>query len=139
VPWQPEPNRLNLNKVRNARVDRIDAYLSTTEAERIVSEKSIPVQGGEIKIRIYVPVPTATESANARYPVLVFVHGGGWVVGDLEAEDIACNFACVHARLVVVNVDYRLAPEFPFPIPLNDSYTALKWVLFYVYYSIPSH
>ncbi|MDH5738572.1 MAG: alpha/beta hydrolase fold domain-containing protein, partial [Gammaproteobacteria bacterium] len=87
-----------------------------------VTDKSIPVHEGEIGIRIY------RQSDDSAQPCLVFYHGGGWVIGDLETHDSVCRQLCREAACTVIAVDYRLAPEFPFPTPVNDCYSALKWV-----------
>ncbi|KAJ7805112.1 Alpha/Beta hydrolase protein [Mycena olivaceomarginata] len=71
------------------------------------------------------PTPTADETSD--FPVLVFFHGGGWVVGSIDSRDLDLRILSVDLRLVIVNVGYRLAPEHPFPAGLNDCYAALKW------------
>lgn len=60
-------------------------------------------------------------------PVLVFFHGGGWVYGDLDMADGFCRRLSVHARVTICSVDYRLAPEYPFPAPLDDAVLATTW------------
>ena len=61
-------------------------------------------------------------------PLYVMYHGGGWCIGDLESEDLLCRLLCGQLGLVVVNVDYRLAPEHTFPTAHNDCWDATKWV-----------
>jgi acetyl esterase len=61
-------------------------------------------------------------------PIVVFYHGGGWVIFDLDYQDTACRYIANHTPAVVVSVDYRLAPEHKFPAPLDDCYAALEWV-----------
>ncbi len=87
-----------------------------------VEEMRIPGPGGEIPIRVYWP----TE--DGPLPVLVFYHGGGWVIGDLDTNDSLCRMLANKAAAVVVSVDYRLAPEHRFPAAVEDSYAALEWV-----------
>ncbi|KAF8583025.1 hypothetical protein K439DRAFT_110371 [Ramaria rubella] len=99
-------------------------FSSCSESGLQVTDVSIPVQGASIKVRIYVPESGGNES----FPVLVWYHGGGFKVGDLELDDAFLRLICKTNRVSVVNVDYRLAPEHPFPIPLEDSFDALKWV-----------
>ncbi|KAH6672064.1 arylacetamide deacetylase [Halenospora varia] len=76
-----------------------------------------------LKVRVYTP-PNYTQK-----PVCVFYHGGGWAMGDLEAEDGACRTISKAAGCVIVSVDYRLAPAHPYPTPFNDCYSAYVWAL----------
>lgn len=85
-----------------------------------VMELSITDQG--IPVRVYVP------ERQGPYPTLVYYHGGGWVVGDLDSYDETCRVLANEADCMVVSVDYRLAPEHTFPAPLEDCYAALEWV-----------
>lgn len=89
-----------------------------------VEDRAIPGPAGDVAVRIY--RPEAPETAPA--PVLVWYHGGGWVIGDLDASDATCRLLCDRADAVVVSVDYRLAPEHPFPAGLDDAWAALRWV-----------
>ncbi|KAJ6522228.1 Alpha/Beta hydrolase protein [Mycena vulgaris] len=100
--------------------------LPADTAYRVVN-RTIPVDGGEIAIRCIQPTPQ--EGEDAEFPVLVWIHGGGWVLGDLDMDDFHLRILSVEFRLSIVNVDYRLAPEYPFPTGLNDSYAALKWAV----------
>lgn len=75
---------------------------------------------GGIPVRIYRP-------SEAPAPVHVHFHGGGWVIGDLQTHDADCREICVAAGCIVISVDYRLAPEHPFPAGLNDCYAAICW------------
>ena len=87
-----------------------------------VKEMKIPGPAGEIPIRVYWP------EENGPLPALVFYHGGGWVIGNLDTSDSQCRMLSKKASVVVVSVDYRLAPEHPFPAAVDDSYAALVWV-----------
>jgi len=84
---------------------------------------SIPGPGGEIRLRLYRP-----EGLGSPGPALFYVHGGGWVLGDLESHDKVCRAIAAQTPCCVVAVDYRLAPEHPFPAGLNDVLTALAWI-----------
>jgi acetyl esterase/lipase len=86
-----------------------------------------PVKGGAIGLRRYHP-GTGTGSGGAPRPVVVFLHGGGWVIGSLETHDRLCRRLAAISGLDVVSVEYRLAPEHPFPTPLEDSRAALEFV-----------
>jgi acetyl esterase len=78
----------------------------------------------DIPVRIYWP-PIA---AHDNLPVVVFYHGGGWCLGDLETHDPLARAHAIGAEAIVVSVDYRLAPEHPFPAGIDDSWAALRWV-----------
>jgi acetyl esterase/lipase len=84
-----------------------------------------PVKGGAIGLRRYHP---GTGSSGTPRPVVVFLHGGGWVIGSVETHDRLCRRLAAISGLDVVSVDYRLAPEHPFPTPLEDSRAALEFV-----------
>ena len=88
-----------------------------------VSNHLAPGIHGDIPVRVY--VPTTDEAGSL--PVCVWFHGGGWVVGSLDTTDATCRALANAAGAVVVSVDYRLAPEHPFPIPLDDCYAATEW------------
>jgi acetyl esterase len=85
-----------------------------------VSEFSIPTSGGEISARRYVPSDAAG--------VILWIHGGGWVICDLDTHDAMCRLLANESGCEVVAIDYRLAPEHPFPAPLEDCWDALRWV-----------
>lgn len=87
-----------------------------------VSDRKIPGPAGEIAVRIYTP-----EGAGP-FPVLSYFHGGGWVIGDLGTHDGVCRELCAGAGVVVLAVDYRLAPEHRFPAAPDDCIAAVKWV-----------
>ena len=87
-----------------------------------VEDRTIPGPGGEIPVRIYTP------QGSGPFPILVWFHGGGWVLGDLENADGVSRHLTVGAGCVVVSVDYRLAPETKFPGPAEDCYAATQWV-----------
>jgi acetyl esterase len=78
----------------------------------------------DIPVRIYWP-PVAEHSD---LPVVVFYHGGGWAIGNLETHDPVARAHAVGAEAIVVSVDYRLAPEHPFPAGVDDCWAALQWV-----------
>ncbi len=90
------------------------------EPVKEVFELSITDEG--IPIRVYVP------AQEGPYPTLVYLHGGGWVIGDTAMYDATCRAITNVANCMVVSVDYRLAPEYKFPIPLEDCYAAAEWI-----------
>ena len=88
-----------------------------------VADHRVPVAGGEITVRAYSP------GGRGPHPALVYYHGGGWVIGDLYTHDGLCRSLTNAARCAVLSVDYRLAPESKYPVPVEDSYAALLWIV----------
>src|SRR5438132_985638 len=82
--------------------------------------------GGPIPLRVYRP---ADVPAGTPLPVLVYYHGGGWVIGDLDTHDVQCRQITAEAGITVVAVDYRLAPEHKFPAAVDDAWAATRWVV----------
>ncbi|KAH6724390.1 alpha/beta hydrolase fold-3 domain-containing protein [Leptodontidium sp. 2 PMI_412] len=99
-------------------------YLPGLIPEVTEEDRKIPVRdGSEITIRIYKPV-TVMEG---RSPLIVMLHEGGWGMGDLTDEEVNCRLFSRDLGAVCVNVEYRLAPEYPFPTWINDAWDALQW------------
>jgi acetyl esterase len=88
-----------------------------------VQDTTVPGAAGPLKARIYRP-----EGAGP-FPTVAFFHGGGYVIGDLDTHDNTCRDICRGAQAVVVSVDYRLAPEHPFPAGIDDAVAATQWVI----------
>ena len=95
-----------------------------TEPEPVGSVRDFRIPGPEedVPVRVYAP------EGEGPFPVLVYYHGGGWVVGSLDGVDSLCRALTEAADCMVVSVDYRLAPEHPFPAPVEDAYAAFRWV-----------
>lgn len=91
--------------------------------EQVDSVRDLAISGpaGEIPARLYLP---GREKA---YPLFILLHGGGWVLGDLESGDNMARFLCRHVPCAVLSVDYRLAPEHPFPAAAEDAIAAVEW------------
>jgi acetyl esterase len=87
-----------------------------------VIARSIPGPAGPLRVWIYRP-------EGALGAALVWFHGGGWVIGSLEGADGSCRILANRGRVVVVSVDYRLAPETKFPGPVEDAYAAVRWTV----------
>ncbi len=115
----PEELRARENMERNFVTD-----LMFGKPVELAALEDVTITGrhGEIPIRIYKPV----EQDNL--PVLVFYHGGGWVIGSIETHDTICRRLAKESGRVVFSVDYRLAPEYKFPVPVDDCFDALQWV-----------
>ena len=91
-----------------------------------VAPLAIPSPHGSIPARIY--TPKTLRQTNGLAPGLVFFHGGGWVIGDLDTHDVVCRKLADEGRLIVVSVDYRLAPEHKFPAAVDDAIAATTWI-----------
>ena len=88
-----------------------------------IENRNIQTSGGDLPIRIYKP------SGKESLPVLLFIHGGGWVLFQLDAYDSICTHLCAEAACIVVSVDYRRSPEYKFPSALDDCMDAVQWVV----------
>ena len=86
-----------------------------------VRDTHIEGSQGSIPVRIYTP------TGEGPFGVLVYFHGGGWVIGDLDTCDAVCRDLANTANLVIVSVDYRMAPEHPYPAAVIDSFDATQW------------
>ncbi|KAJ7473591.1 Alpha/Beta hydrolase protein [Mycena galericulata] len=95
------------------------------DTEYHISDHQLDVVGGTIRVRSLVPV--AKEGSHQTYPLMVWLHGGGWMIGNIELDDYQLRTICVELQISILNVEYRLAPEHPHPTGLNDCYSALKW------------
>src|SRR5262245_29090226 len=103
-------------------------FVSNPEPPELESAKelSIPAPHGSIPARIYTPKTLRQKDGLA--PCLVFFHGGGWVIGNLDSHDVVCRKLAHEGELIVISVDYRLAPEHRFPAAVEDALTATQWV-----------
>lgn len=95
---------------------------SPADMARIL-DRPIPAPHGEIPVRIYVP-----KTGTSPHPVLVYYHGGGWTIGDLDTYDNVARALAERAECIVVSVDYRMGPEDPFPASIDDALAAFAWV-----------
>jgi len=102
--------------------------VANPEPPELLSAESlaIPAPHGRIPARIY--TPKKLRKADGLAPGLVFFHGGGWVIGNLETHDVVCRKLAHEGEMIVMSVDYRLATEHRFPAAVEDAVTATKWV-----------
>jgi acetyl esterase len=100
---------------------------STPPAPQIGDVRELVAEGpfGPIPLRLYRPAGVADSR---RLPALVFFHGGGWVIGDLETHDVVCRQITADAGVSVIAVDYRVAPEHKFPAAVDDAWAATRWI-----------
>ena len=108
--------------IREGRVALVRQTAIAGGAQSIGAVRDLPV--GALSARLYVPTDAPPHG-----PLLVFFHGGGWVSGDLDSHDPACRFLAERSGVRVLSVDYRLAPEHPFPAAYDDALTAYRWVV----------
>ncbi|HEY7414161.1 MAG TPA: alpha/beta hydrolase, partial [Ktedonobacteraceae bacterium] len=101
---------------------RMQLALAEPEPVAKVENRTIPGPQGDIPVRVYTP------EGDGPFPVLVFFHGGGWVICDLDTHDDVCRSLAKGTPCIVVTVDYRLAPEHKFPAAVEDCYAATQWV-----------
>jgi acetyl esterase len=91
-----------------------------------VEPLAIPAPHGSIPSRVY--TPKKLRQSDGLAPCLVFFHGGGWVIGDLDTHDVACRKLADEGELLVISVDYRRAPEHKFPSAVDDAIAATSWI-----------
>ncbi len=119
-------------------LDPVEARAEDFRATSLFVGKAEPVEKienhviheglAEIPIRVYWPkISDEEKDQQDLYPIIVFFHGGGWVLGNLDSAEELCCMLSNHSESIVISVDYRLAPEYKFPQPLNDCYAATKW------------
>ena len=117
---------LTIDEVRaSIRAASLQLGAPSTDVHDVVDRK-MPVPGGEIGLRVYTPRPANEDRP---FPIVVHLHGAGFVAGDLDTHDSIARYYCKHADAVVIAVDYRLAPEHPFPAAVDDAYAAVEWAV----------
>ena len=119
----PPIQELSVEKARQM----LDEYFEKSQApKRTIADSrdyNVPVDNGNILVRVYWPETIKLT----QLPGLLWFHGGGWTIGSMTSMDSVCRYICHEAGVVVINVDYRLAPEHKFPTPVEDAYSALCW------------
>lgn len=118
------PNRppASVAEERKGMVRRIRRWKGWPRPVKKVESFTIPGPAGSLGVRLYHPQPKET------LPVILYFHGGGWRLGDLETHDPICRRLADATQWPVLAVDYRRSPEHPFPAALDDAYAALQWV-----------
>ncbi len=120
----PELWQLTPDQAREQYMLRV-AKLATKEEIFRVHDRRIPGPGQDLAIRVYEP---REAKPGERFPILVWFHGGGFVIGNLDTHDHACRVLATQGDCIVVALDYRLSPEFKFPAALEDCMAALRWL-----------
>jgi acetyl esterase len=125
---RPPYEELSLER---ARVEmRAGAIVGGGPPDRAVPTRELQIQGpeGALRARLYT-TPPGGDPAGLAPPLIVFLHGGGFVLGDLDSHDVPCRLLARHAGAHVLSVAYGLAPEHPFPAPVEDCRAAFRWAL----------
>lgn len=122
--------KLDLNNLKDNRdllaqmVDTMKSQLPEVEGVAIEDHYvSGPMGDPDVKVRVYKP-----EERTGKLPGLLWIHGGGYVLGSIDQDDITCKHFVEEVECIVVSVEYRLAPEHPYPAPVEDCYAALTWM-----------
>jgi acetyl esterase len=121
----PPTHTLSVAEARRFYRDRRSVTQPAPPDMALVRELNADGPHGAIPLRLYRPIGSA---ADAKLPALVYYHGGGWVIGDLETHDTLCRELANGAGCAVVAVDYRLGPENRFPAAVDDCIAATRWV-----------
>ncbi|WP_019587715.1 alpha/beta hydrolase [Deinococcus apachensis] len=118
----PRLSTLPVDVVRQGIAASLHLMPTSTAPVAGVENRSVPSPAGELPIRVYTP------QGQGPFPLIVYFHGGGWTICTLDTHDPICRELCAGAQAVVVSVDYRLAPEHPFPAAPDDCFAATRWV-----------
>jgi acetyl esterase len=106
-----------------AQMDLSTHFLGPKPPAKSVQDRAIPGPGGSIRVRIITPMGAGDEPR----PVVVYFHGGGWVLGNIESHEAVCRAIANASGAIVATVDYRLAPEHRFPAAAEDAHAAVTW------------
>lgn len=120
----PPPHRLGAFAARDANERGATIVRASPESLHRVVDRQLEGPAGPISIRVYSP-----RASDAPLPIVVYYHGGCWIFGSLESHDAACRALAKRSDAIVVSVAYRLAPEAPYPGPLDDAEAAFRWVV----------
>lgn len=121
---QPPIHTMTPDEVRNLRANAPKVQLTKQVPLKKMEDLLINLRdGAQIPVRIYTPI------GNGPFPIIIYYHGGGWVLNDIETCDETCQLLSAETKSIVISVGYRLAPEYKFPIPLYDAYDAFLWTV----------
>jgi acetyl esterase len=120
---RPAPHQMSVAEAREE-YRQVGGIARPPRAIASVTNRTIPGPAGDIPVRVYLP----TFALGRELPALVYYHGGGWVIGDLDTHDGVCRELAAESGCVVIAVDYRLAPEHRFPAAVEDAQAAFRWV-----------
>ena len=121
----PPTHTLSPADARRMYLDR--RFYTQPKPPPVGSVQNLATPGG-VPLRLYKPEGSAEGLAAGALPVLVYFHGGGWTMGDLDTHDVLCRQLCAGAGVAVVSVDYRMGPEHRFPAAVDDCVAATRWL-----------
>lgn len=117
----PPVQSMKPHEARRTRNPTLEHLNGSSETVAKIENLNIPGPGGDLPIRVYTP------EGKHPFPVLVYFHGGGYVIGNLDTHDGPCRALANRTPCIVLSVDYRLAPENRFPAAVDDAYAAVSW------------
>ena len=120
----PPVHTLSAQEARGAYIRRRALTQPEPPSVGLVREHEVPCAQGTFKLREYRPSGVGAEKV---LPALIYLHGGGWTIGDIDTHDVLCRTLGNQSRCVVLSADYRLAPEHPFPAAYEDTLAAFRW------------
>jgi acetyl esterase len=120
----PPTHQLQVDQARALMRDRRVVTQAPATGAVQASDRAVDIEGRQFGVRIYRPL---TANVAMALPGVVYYHGGGWTIGDLDVYDAALRDLCALTGALVLSVDYRLAPEHPFPAAVDDGWAALRW------------
>ena len=122
----PRTGEIEAHELREIYKSTRSAYTPKVPELELVEELSIPGVKGNIPARFYRPILATNQD---KLPVLIYFHGGGWTIGDIDTHDPVCRLLADSGKFSVLNVGYRLAPENKFPAAVEDAWSAYNWVV----------
>lgn len=124
--FAPAPNHLVSVAETRAEFDEQGAWLAGAGTDQVcITDQAIPIDDTHLTLRLYTPISHQDQPL----PALIFYHGGGYVAGSLTSHDIPCQQLATAVGCAVIAVNYRLAPEHPFPTPVNDGIAAFRYIV----------
>ncbi|EMD36109.1 hypothetical protein CERSUDRAFT_96334 [Gelatoporia subvermispora B] len=132
APLPPPPGRdiqayrKSFNEHMAIRTREIYGARLPAESEYRVEDHRVPVEGAEMPVRCLIP---KGASKGKSFPMLYWIHGGGGRLGTIHDDDLFLRTLCVEFQICIVNIEYRLAPEYKFPVMVDDAYIGLKWAV----------
>jgi acetyl esterase len=121
---RPPPHTIDFAKARRDFDIASSVLLAGVGRDVLTRDTFVDGAAGPLRARVYTP-----RGASGALPLLVFFHGGGFVLGSLASHDGICRFLCKHSGVRIVAVEYRLAPEHPYPVAVEDALTAFRHVV----------